>query len=499
MSKEAKPTLAREKLYTSLRQHKRHKKKLISPFNALPGLTHSSWVNDRLPDMLWAILLTEALPRDDYLSIFRQIISSARNFRGTKAFITHSQLERVSSRDFVQIFGPILSDRKSLNVLSPLLLFDELPDLRHWKARLPSPDQEQAWHALARAVAGTLDHQTESATDIRWLKVAFLGIQHRVRFPEKMAQQIAEMLNYPNAGDLRSVRPFIRSLEISVSQITSSPTSWPDHFWDFCYESTSCDLQDIEQPKIDFPYGESSQSFADTYLRLVEHFHETLLTTKIDPRHDGAFGLALYGLTLVASSFRPHSTRPAGRLLLRSLVEVYITLAYLLKQKSDELWLQYRQHGNGQSKLAFLKISDANGALPRYVNVRTLEALSNDDMWQEFIDIDVGHWAGLDLRRMSEAANVKDIYDKYYNWPSSFVHAQWGAVRNTVYDFCINPLHKLHRIPRPPRLDLEDVGWDCMILGNLILELLDSAYPTFEHRLIDPSMIPSAAVEDDGN
>jgi hypothetical protein len=186
-------------------------------------------------------------------------------------------------------------------------------------------------------------------------------------------------------------------------------------------------------------------------------------------------------------------------MVLRSLVEVYVNLAYLLKQDSEDLWLQYRQYGTGQSKLAFLKIADGGGELPKYVSTRTLEALANDDMWQEFVDIDVGHWAGKDLRRISEKAGVKDVYDKYYDWPSSFVHGQWGAVRNTVFDFCINPLHRLHRIPRPPRLDLEDVGWDGVLLGNLVLDLVDVAYPGFGHRLADPNELATGEETDSQN
>ena len=219
----------------------------------------------------------------------------------------------------------------------------------------------------------------------------------------------------------------------------------------------------------------------EIYAKCAQHCVATVSTTAIDPRHDGVFGLALYGLAMVASLFRPHSTRPAGRIILRSLIETYFTLAYLVKKEEPALWNAYRAYGGGQAKLAFLKLVEMQ-ELPRYVNLETLENLANEDAWDEFVSIDLGHWANKDLRRMSEEVNVKNIYDKYYSWPSSFVHAQWAAVRNTVFQLCLNPLHRLHRVPCPPRLDLEDVSWDALKLGNLILDLVSEAYPTFKPR-----------------
>jgi hypothetical protein len=135
----------------------------------------------------------------------------------------------------------------------------------------------------------------------------------------------------------------------------------------------------------------------------------------------------------------------------------------------------------------YLKLVDAE-QLPKYVDLESLEALANEDLWQEYLDIDLGHWANKDLRRMSEEVGIKGTYDRYYGWPSSYVHAQWGAVRSTVFSTCLNPLHRLHRVPRPPRQDFEDVSWDAVTLGNLLLELVDKAYPglTVRFQLAEP-------------
>lgn len=47
----------KEKTQSSLADHKLHKKKLQPPFLKVPNLKPSSWVNERLPDMMWAALV----------------------------------------------------------------------------------------------------------------------------------------------------------------------------------------------------------------------------------------------------------------------------------------------------------------------------------------------------------------------------------------------------------------------------------------------------------
>lgn len=49
-----------------------------------------------------------------------------------------------------------------------------------------------------------------------------------------------------------------------------------------------------------------------------------------------------------------------------------------------------------------------------------LEMLANEDFFQEFVEIDLGHWCGKDLRRMSEDAGTKGDYDRFYGWASGF-------------------------------------------------------------------------------
>ena len=109
--------------------------------------------------------------------------------------------------------------------------------------------------------------------------------------------------------------------------------------------------------------------------------------------------------------------------------------------------------------------------------------LANEDMWEEYLPIELGHWVNSNLRDLSIASGKKDVYDEFYAWTSTYAHGHWGAIRDSVFDTCGNPLHRFHRIPREEPKDLPDVIPDACRLVDQLLELLDQCYPGFQERV----------------
>src|SRR5690349_13872343 len=62
-----------QKSYSGIDAHKRHKKVLVPPLMAIPGIALQSWLSDRLPEMLWSALLISSFGRDRALEKFRAI------------------------------------------------------------------------------------------------------------------------------------------------------------------------------------------------------------------------------------------------------------------------------------------------------------------------------------------------------------------------------------------------------------------------------------------
>jgi hypothetical protein len=137
-------------------------------------------------------------------------------------------------------------------------------------------------------------------------------------------------------------------------------------------------------------------------------------------------------------------------------------------------------YGAGQAKLAFLKAQQLEKDLPTFIDEDALYQIANEDIWQEFLDIDIGHWARSNLRKLATDSGAKELYDRYYDWASAFVHAQWGAVRDTNFVTCHNPLHRFHRIPRLGHRRLSSVDTDVIALVNEMLTFLEELYPGSE-------------------
>jgi hypothetical protein len=157
-------------------------------------------------------------------------------------------------------------------------------------------------------------------------------------------------------------------------------------------------------------------------------------------------------------------------------------LAFLQKKDDPTIWLQYRNYGSGQARLSLLKILEQPES-PSFTSRDLLESLANEDVWHEFLDIKLGAWADKNLRRMSEEAGVKEVYDKYYDGLSGYVHGNWSAVRHAVFGICLNPLHRFHRLPLPPRTLTHDAVPDIVKVANLALDRLAALYPPFKPRL----------------
>lgn len=437
-----------------------------------------------MPDVLWAVLLTSALPRDKYLSYFRSVVDAAHK-SDLKTGILHSDSARLTDQQFDTLFTPLFADAGVLSALAPLLLLENLPDRQHWLRHLTPTESGEAVQSLARAVARTLDHQSEASTDCRWLKLVFMMAAGMMHMPAEMARPI---IGFPNIGDMRHVRPSIRASEIALGGMPNEePKPWPAAFWKECWDRTDCIPAPMREPEAGQTEGMARQ-LIELYALAADHFSSVCETTDVDPRLDAVFGMVLYGINLAITL--NHGTahrRVEGRLAIRTLTEIVITLGFLLKRDNSKLWQKFRSHGSGQAKLAFLKMIDLESELPNYIDLDELELFANEDIWQEFTSIELGNWAGMDLRKMSEEAGLKHVYDKYYGWPSGYVHGQWAAVRDTVFDLCLNPLHRYHRIPSFPNRFMGSVAMDALHLVNMLLDSLNTAYPTFKPRVKKPA------------
>lgn len=471
---------------TPLEKLRKVGKNLKSPFDKLGNIAFSSWIHEVLPDVLWSALLVTHLERTKSLSAFRTIITLIKDNKALidDRMLVHSQIAKMDDKLFDVLFSWLGKDADARKALAPLLIIESLPDRRHWERLLGNTSLEQAPIFLSRAIAECFDHQSQAATDCRWFRVMTKVAQEKMLFNSSLAERFEQLVKYPNLGDMRSVRPSIRAMEMATRADPKDNTPpYNEAFWDECWHRSECIFAESIQINDKIDTVSVFEKVIEIDNAISEHFHNTITTTKIDPRHDGAFGLVFYiSHLLTLSAIEGVGKTVLGRLILRTAVESYITLSYLVKKDDSTVWLQFRNYGNGQNKLSYLKYINLENK-PSFISKETLEEYLNEDMWQEYIDIKLGAWDGKDLRKMAIEAKEKEFYDRYYDVLSGYIHGNWMAIRQIIFGQCLNPLHRLHRMPLPPRMLIEDAVPDLIKILNLALDKLNALYPPFKPRL----------------
>ena len=460
--------------------HRRDGSELVPPLADL-NLTLSSWLHERIPEMLWAVLIIDSYGHELGLAEFRRILVFIGNHERREELydLTLTGIANLEEGLRNELIGCIAEPTESSDALSPLLLFDSLPGREDWAKHLQLTEYEV--EQLMRSVGAVISHQSQEATDCRWVRLMAQILGGKIHFPEKYANLREELRNYPYRYDQRKVRPTVRALEIGLDAEEIANRTWAESFWDEMWQKTPCFKIDKEYEPPSLKKIVTRQSISELREHLQSHWLLTHSTTPTDIRHGAVFGMAFYSLRIVEEMMGIGiGTSVLSRMGLRSITEVLLNLEFLLSEDSPELWEKWRDYGAGQAKLNRLKFADSSG-LPEYIDIEELEVIANEHLQEELRRINLAGWSGLDLRRLSERIGLKeDVYDPYYSWTSGYSHGMWGAIRESCYQYCGNPLHRLHRLP--DRSPLPDTINDAIELLERVIQCVDTAYPPFDHH-----------------
>lgn len=458
--------------------------KLLPPLAQIP-MTSFSWVECRLPELLWAVLLVGCLEREKALMCFRSVGNHILLLPDSQKIhdVTLSGLAIVEDNVFDGFCHALFLNDDVRNILNIMLFYPNLPGRNKWERYLSVPSSNPI-PFLMHSVGKCLFHQTQEATDCRWIRLLCAIAANKIHLPLEILEPI---VNYPNQGDQRKIRPSIRAAEIGLDYLVKRENKWPEEFWKENLKYTPC----IEIPtRVPFKppqYQLTVDKVEQVYSEIALNFLKSEANCLVNSKHDHVFGSGFYALSILKEILTiGNANGILGRLGLRTIVECYLTLAYLVKEDDPQKWASFRVFGSGQAKLTSLKI-DENSSQPTYVSQEDLDAIANEDMWSEFLSIEIGHWDKTNLRNISIQSGQKDVYDMYYLWPSVFAHAHWGALRDTVFQTCGNPLHMMHRIPRKHVRFLPDVIDDATEICEKILRIINEQYPGNSCSLINRS------------
>ena len=464
---------------TPVNKHRRTGKTLIPPAISAMGekLQFTSWMNDRLPEMLWAALIFASTERRQAFREFGRIFDFvAHHERKTELkFLTLSNFGDLDVELRKELIEVITANPTTSRALSTLLMFDGLPAKSEWEACLPSDNESLP--LLMTAVGETLFQQSPGATDCRWVFVTGVAATGQMSVDPSLRDYVERMTKYPELEPGAPEGASVRATEGGLAGFMLPKLEWPEIFWREAWEKSPCFKLATPSPNEQVQPSTTQQAINDLIESLERHWNQTHSTTAVDAKHDAVFGMAFYVLRILTEMMGIGiSNGILSRVGLRTIFEIRINLKHLTDKSDSELWKRWREYGAGQAKLSSLKLDDIQEP-PKYLDAERIESIASEDLWEELRTINIGHWASGDLRKISEETQLKDLYDQYYPWTSSHTHGMWGAIRESSFQTCGNPLHRLHRYPE--RYLLKDCLYDAVTLVDEILEHLDNEYPSF--------------------
>ena len=481
-SKRRKPK--RDTFRSPIESHRRTGKTLVPPTIHVMGekLQFTSWMNDRLPEMLWAALIFASIERSQAFREFGRILNFvARHDRKAELkSLTISNFAALGPELREEVIEFITANPTTSRALSTLLMFEGLPARGEWEAHLAP--YEANLNLLMSAVGNTLFHQSPGATDCRWVWVRGVAAAGQMSVAPGLTDYVERMTKYPYLEPGAPEGASVRASEGGMAPMMLPKSEWSKIFWQEAWEKSPC--FQLASPRLDELVQSSTtrQRISDLIESLGRHWNQTHSTTAVDAKHDAVFGMAFYVLRILTEMMGIGiSNGVLSRVGLRTILEIRINLKHLIDKNDSGLWKRWREYGAGQAKLSSLKLEDIEET-PKYIDAERIESIASEDLWEELLTIDIGHWASGDLRKISEETQLKDLYDQYYPWTSAYTHGMWGAIRESSFQTCGNPLHRLHRYPE--RQPLKDCLYDAVTLADEILEHVDKEYPSFPHRLL---------------
>lgn len=144
-------------------------------------------------------------------------------------------------------------------------------------------------------------------------------------------------------------------------------------------------------------------------------------------------------------------------LILRSMTDAHITIAWILANNFEERAKQYILYGLGQEKKLiehYKNESEDDESLEEFINFK--EKWIEEQRYPFLTEVNLGNWSGSNTRKMAIEADCESLYKFAYEPFSAVAHNMWQHISMFNLKKCKNPLHKHHRVPIIPDIALDE-------------------------------------------
>lgn len=184
-------------------------------------------------------------------------------------------------------------------------------------------------------------------------------------------------------------------------------------------------------------------------------------------------------------------TAHSAPLFLRAMTDLHITLSWIMLDLVERS-TKYILHGLGDEKLVMEHYKkciednpgdEMNEYLEKVVQIKS--DWINSQKRDFLVEVNLGHWAQLDYRRMSQEADCEDLYKFAYKPFSQAAHSMWPHVSCLNSKYCESPLHKYHLVPElfSAPLDLDFLYRSCKYVDKAYKCFVEKFSLNFTHKM----------------
>lgn len=468
---------------SGLSDHLQDRKLLKPPLRQIDQVRTVDWQRDVLPDMLWLLsLITQ--DQDGGLRIIARIQDVVQDV------VTENGIDlaidgRMSSWERVpEPVRPMVVDALRARGLYDVAVPHPTADVLSMYPAAPGawiiqgvlangfvPDLERANAHLNDILVKGGHGQDIAATRAKLMSQRALFNSGKVSMPPHLFEDFKLLANWPNGlsnDDRLKIESIMRASfgsmnsleELADEDLGRARREWAQMFWRENWRLFPCDLpeESLEgEVGIDGDVDAIRGAAADSVERVLRAAQAADPDLYDPDRYEIMTGLALRGtrLAVAAATIVPLWHGEFGSPIARSVVESLIVFRWLEAQAQDRpaLYREYKDFGRGRLKLLKLHVDkmvedaeDPDEELIAYA--AALEREVNQDLSEEFQDIDLGTFGDVPVREMAKAINMDDEYKLIFAPMSSDTHGEWPALDRYVLQRCRNGAHRGHRVPR---------------------------------------------------
>lgn len=454
-----------------LQDHKKDGKKFIPPMKHMMNFTEVHYVERILPEIAWIAFLIDNLGARQGIHIASRLVITAHSLHVGNAMCDFS---------LISAFSLLTEDEKSRlietireeNVLFKLrnalaVFFRVYPSnnpLAFITEGTPSTPSAIDLSVTKRIIHKNIDRRDFDAVVTQSVVFYSKYLSGKLKFnTEVKAPDLESIIGDFQSAAAQRAASHIRMAVNTVFMFNEKDigTKWASYFWNHGLEL---------EPPIPFLVPQELESaddsvhpaetFALEYEKIVITFlnevwnslPKDLLESQVAEVIGALLSRQAY-MSVKLSNNMDIWDWSIGPLILRSMTDCFITLAWILKDPILRS-KQYISYGLGQQKLSIEHFKEQLSKELDEESKKSLQSIiDNQESWlnaqhYEFLqEVDVGSWSGLSTRDMAKQCDAMNLYHFAYTPYSACTHNIWSHTGMFNCRHSTNPLHKFIRTP----------------------------------------------------